>query len=111
MLCLRHCEKVANMFSIHIFPHPLASVKLRIGDLSVEMKSANTYMQMLFLPCNIHSSSPALLSSLTLAVSQNVPWSCRYIDDVDFILASKTPFYEPNCAMIMLISFFLSLLG
>ena len=43
MPCLRHYEKVAKMFSIYVFPDPLASVKIRIEDLSVEMKSANKY--------------------------------------------------------------------
>ena len=57
MLCLRHYEKVAKMFSIYVFPDPLASVKIRIEDLSVEMKSANKYMQMVFLQCNISDTN------------------------------------------------------
>ena len=48
MLCLRHYEKVAKMFSIYVFPDPLASVKLRIEDLSMEM---------VFLPCNISDTN------------------------------------------------------
>ena len=39
MLCLRHYEKVAKMFSIYVFPDPLASVKIRIEDLSVEERA------------------------------------------------------------------------
>ena len=57
MLCLRHYEKVAKMFSIYVFPDPLASVKIRIEPLSVEMKSANKYMQMVFLQCNISDTN------------------------------------------------------
>ena len=56
MPCLRHYEKVAKMFSIYVFPDPLASVKIRIEDLSVEMKSANKYANG-FLQCNISDTN------------------------------------------------------